>query len=254
MAIISVPAERERDISAASVDPRARWSPGAGEQWWWLWVPVLSVIAIVVAFRLDEQFYRDWILPEGYGVLELSQFFIALAGFFIALRLFFHPYVKQWTLLRVMVGLFAAACLFIAGEEHSWGQHFFQWSTPEYWAQINRQQETNLHNSFRVLNHLPQLVLEIAIYVGGILMPLWQRVVGPFKDPVLKLFAPPAALLPVALAVVFFKVAKRVGDTDAARDIVTRPSEAMEVFFYMFILFYLVIFARRIAALASQGP
>lgn len=252
MPLINAPPERAREIAAAAADPTSRWNPGAAEQWWWLWLPLVCVVAIVATFQINEPFYRDWVLPEGYGVLELSQFFMALTGFFIALRLFFTPYVKQWTLLRTMVGLFAAACLFIAGEEHSWGQHFFHWSTPEYWSQINRQQETNLHNSFRVLNHLPQLVLEIAIYVGGILMPLWQRFVGRFTDPLLVLFAPSETMLPVALSALFFKIAKRVGNDDAARDIVTRPSEAMEVFFYMFILFYLIIFARRIAALASQ--
>ncbi len=42
----------------------------------------------------------------------------------------------------------ALGSLYIAGEEMSWGQHFFHWNTPEYWAEVNRQQETNLHNTY----------------------------------------------------------------------------------------------------------
>jgi hypothetical protein len=40
----------------------------------------------------------------------------------------------------------AAACLFIAGEEISWGQWLFHWETPAAMAAVNLQQETNLHN------------------------------------------------------------------------------------------------------------
>lgn len=252
MPILTIPEDRAREINAAEADPASRWRPSWGESWWWLWFPVASTIAIVVTFRTHEQFYRDWILPEGYGVLELSQFFFAFTGFLIAFRLVFKPYVKNWRLLFAACAVFALVCFFIAGEEHSWGQHFFHWRTPEYWANINRQQETNLHNSFRSLNHFPQVVLELGILIGGLLMPLWQRVIGPFQDPLLKLFAPASQMVPIALCVLFFKTAKWIGDKDPALDIVTRPSEAMEFFFYLFILGYLVVFARRIAALETH--
>lgn len=253
MALIPIPEARRRDIERAAADPASRWDPGWGEAWWWLVLPLAATIAIILTFRIDETFYREWILPEGYGVLELSQFMLALGGFLIALSLLFRPYVKGWKLLYAACAIFAIACFFIAGEEHSWGQHFFHWGTPEYWAQINRQQETNLHNTFRVMNHLPQLILEIGILVGGILMPLWQRFIGPFRDPLLKLFAPASALMPIALCALFFKIAKRVGDDDASWDIVTRPSEAMELFFYLFIFGYLIVFARRVAALQRKS-
>ncbi|MGQ0673249.1 MAG: hypothetical protein ACT4N2_10290 [Hyphomicrobium sp.] len=252
MSFFSVPASYARAIAAAADDPRSRWSPGRSEAWWWLAVPVLAVIGIIAVFRIDEPFYRAWILPEGYGVLELSQFLLALGGCLIALRLLTTSTVKGWRLLLVAVAIFAGACFFIAGEEHSWGQHFFQWQTPEYWSEINRQQETNLHNSFRVLNHLPQLILEIGIATGGLLMPLYQWVAGPFRDPLLRLFAPANALVPAALAALLFKAAKRIGDSDPARDLVTRPSEAMELFFYLFIFFYMVVLARRVRALGRH--
>lgn len=47
---------------------------------------------------------------------------------------------------RIVYALMAAACLFIAGEELSWGQWLFHWETPAQLASVNLQQETNLHN------------------------------------------------------------------------------------------------------------
>lgn len=254
MDLLSLPADRQAAIEAAEAGPGSRWNPGWDEAWWWLWLPVVITVAIIVIFRTNESFYRYWVLPEGYGALELSQFIFAAAGAVIALRLLFHPYVRGWGLLKAALLFFAVACFYIAGEEHSWGQHFFHWQTPEYWSEINRQQETNLHNTFGVANHLPQLLLEIGIWIGGIAMPLWQRFVGPFRHGLLKLFAPSAALVPTALSVAVFKIAKKIGNDDAALDLVTRPSEAMETFFYLFILYYLVIFARRISALEVSTP
>lgn len=43
--------------------------------------------------------------------------------------------------------LFAGGCLFLAGEEISWGQHFFGYDLPDNIAAANFQQEFNLHNS-----------------------------------------------------------------------------------------------------------
>ncbi|MEE2526544.1 hypothetical protein V0U79_09210 [Hyphobacterium sp. HN65] len=49
-------------------------------------------------------------------------------------------------LARPVYALIALACFFIAGEELSWGQWIFHWSTPDSLAEVNLQNETNLHN------------------------------------------------------------------------------------------------------------
>ena len=58
----------------------------------------------------------------------------------------------------------------------------------------------------------------------------------------------------LSTASLLFKIAKKIGNDDAALDLVTRPSEAMELFFYLFIFGYLLVIARRIAALEAQTP
>lgn len=47
---------------------------------------------------------------------------------------------------RILFLGLAIASFFVAGEELSWGQWIFHWGTPDMLTEINRQQETNLHN------------------------------------------------------------------------------------------------------------
>jgi hypothetical protein len=135
----------------------------------------------------------------------------------------------------------------------SWGQHFFNWSTPEYWAAINRQDETNLHNVSPWFNQRPRLVLEIGVFVGAIVLPLWQLAKGPFTQPLLALFVPPVAALPVGLTYVLFKVVDHVTKRGHFLWLLGRPNEAVESTMYLFIFYYLIIFYRRIRLLDAAG-
>jgi hypothetical protein len=105
--------------------------------------------------------YSKWVIPEGYGILEFSQFVTMLAALFIAVRLLFKPFVRKRPFVFAVTIISALSCLYIAGEEMSWGQHFFHWKTPEYWAMVNRQEETNLHNIY------PDLPRFRAMATGG---------------------------------------------------------------------------------------
>ncbi len=42
----------------------------------------------------------------------------------------------------------AAACMLAAGEEISWGQCLFGWTTPDFLMGLNQQGETNIHNIY----------------------------------------------------------------------------------------------------------
>jgi len=48
--------------------------------------------------------------------------------------------------MTALWGLFTLGCLFIAGEEVSWGQRIFDWSTPTALERVNKQGETTVHN------------------------------------------------------------------------------------------------------------
>jgi hypothetical protein len=229
------------------------WSPGRDEAWWWLFIPIACSAVLFVINLISADFYENYILPEGYGFLEFTQFAVLVAGFFISLALFRFRVIRTNKLLTAAAIIFALTCLFIAGEEMSWGQHFFYWSTPDYWAAINRQDETNLHNVSPWFNQRPRLVIEIGIFVGAIVLPLWQLAKGPFTHPLLALFAPPVAALPVGLTYLLFKAVDHVTKRGHFVWILGRPNEAVESVMYLFILYYLIIFYRRIRLLDSAG-
>ncbi len=226
--------------------------PGWSEAWWWLGIPVLIAILLVMTATFAPDFYTRRILPEGYGALEVSHFFIPLAGLIIAVRLLFLPFVRQRRLVVVFLCFSALACLYIAGEEHSWGQHFFNWETPEYWAQINRQQETNLHNTLHLFDKKPRILLELGVVIGGLIIPALARFRAQVRSNRWSLFLPADAMVPTAICAVLFK-ASDVMLQNFQVSLVPRPSEAIEFFLYLFILYYLIIFARRIKELQREA-
>ena len=249
-------------VARAEEQFAAAWKPVPGEWLAWAGVPLALAALILFVANSYPDFYATRFLPEGYGVLEVLHFALPLAAGVICIRLLFQPAVRANGWIKLMTALFAIACIYIAGEEHSWGQHFFGWSTPEAWSAINRQQETNLHNTLGIFNHLPQKILEFGILIGGIILPLWSYFKGPFENWFLRLYVPSLALLPVALIAVVFKAIKwNTSHNLLGYQIIPRPSEALETFYYLFILFYVFLYFRRIRALnatlqpnQSAGP
>jgi hypothetical protein len=235
------------------VIPTRAWSPGQSDSWWWAWIPIAVAIAVVIIRIVAPEFYRAYVLPEGYGFLELSQFLIMVAAFLLCVRMLRIPVVKQSRLLWWAMLFFALSAFYIAGEEHSWGQHFWNWNTPAYWAEVNRQQETNLHNISPWFNQRPKLLFDIAVFVGGILVPLIQLRTGPFRQPLLALLTPPAPLALVSSLALCFKIVERLQKHFHGVDLFIRPSEAVETFQYLFVLYYLIVLLRRIKALETAG-
>ena len=242
---VSTPVSLHRVAAAERVDP------GRSGVFWWLGLPLIAAIALIMIARGNPQFYRDWILPEAYGVLEVMHVVLPAIGFLIGLSILQIATVKVWTLLWWAVVMFTVTCLFIAGEECSWGQWIFYWETPEYWGRLNRQNETNLHNTSYFLNHFLRNLLKIAVIVGGIVLPLLpMRLRGPFASvPILRILVPPAAIVPAAVATVGFDALAALSKDGGVYVFVPRPSEAVELFMYMFILFYMIMLRRRAQAL-----
>ena len=226
--------------------------PGWGEAWWWLGIPLLIGVFTVGSFQLAPHWYMRVVIPEGYGILEVSHFVLPLLGLLVAGGLLFLPFVRARPFTWTVALIGALACLYIGGEEMSWGQHFFRWNTPDYWATVNRQSETNLHNTYDVFEKLPRSLLELGIVIGGLLVPL-AAVFSPWvRANRLSLFLPAAALVPTALGVVIFKIIDRLQQGDMISPLLHRPAETIETYLYFFILAYLLIFARRIKELEVE--
>lgn len=227
--------------------------PGWPEAWWWLGIPAGLACFLIATSQIAPAFYQKWVLPEGYGFLELGHFFIPLAGLVIALRLVACSAARARPLLAGFLVLAAIACFYIAGEEHSWGQHFFKWSTPDYWAELNRQQETNLHNISFAFGKAPRLLLELGVFTGGLLIPLAALFTPRIRRNRWSVFLPANAMVPAALGALIFKLFAILQNSGQYLAPVYRPAEATESFLYLFMLFYLIIFARRIGELDSPA-
>lgn len=109
---------------------------------------------------------------------------------------------------RVIDGLIGLFCLFVAGEEFSWGQRLFGFTPPVPFLAHNTQQEFNLHNFAEVFGR-PKWVLAASLIGFGVLLPAagftrWGRSVAAR----LGATAPPLAITPwfvacVALLIVY---------------------------------------------------
>jgi hypothetical protein len=223
--------------------------PGRSEAWWWLGIPLLVAAFAIGTYQLVPHFYLRYVLPEGYGLLEISHFFIPLFGLFIAASLLLMPFVRARPFVFTVALIAALSCLYIAGEEMSWGQHFFNWNTPEYWAAVNRQDETNLHNTWAIFEKTPRSILETGIFIGGLIVPLAAIFYPWLRACRLSLFLPADALMPTALGAFFFKLLDRLQQAGYVDTILQRPSETIETYLYFFMLAYLIVYARRIKAL-----
>lgn len=203
-----------------------------------LWLPLILLAAQLIAEKLVTGPMHDLLQTEN-GPVETLQFILLVWAFAVAVLLLRDLKFKPPIFLSVWVLIAALGCFYVGGEEVSWGQHFLNWNTPEYWAAINDQEETNLHNTSSWLDQKPRLLLEIGVIVGGLLLPLYQRFSKKPLPKWLATIAPPGRFWLVALLVLVIKVADKFG---GATEIYMfyRASEVIEFYLFYFILLYLM--------------
>lgn len=220
---------------------------------WWLWGPLVAAVFLAIVPNLDGNWYKEWVTGERRGVLEAAQALLALAGFIVALRTLMMAQLRPRPWLYLWVGFAAAACFYIAGEEASWGQHYFGWSTPEDWKAINDQSETNLHNVSSWFDQKPRIILEIGVLVGGILIPLLAQARPAIRHGRFGLILPPLLCLPAAVLAEFARFWGRVADfLGSTFHLFGRSSEVQELYFYLFVLLYLIVLRRRLIRLPGR--
>lgn len=179
-------------------------------RWSWLWLPIIYVAVQYGASLFSYAVYDAWFRSET-GINEIVTVLLALTAAGTCFGLTVHALRAGDWLMTVWLGIGALGCFYFAGEEASWGQHWFGWGTPEEWAGQNDQAETNLHNLTGVgkyFDQVPRTLLTAGAIVGGILVPAWQRFRGSHFDPQ-KLWYwlfPTAICMPVALLAVLLPI------------------------------------------------
>ena len=91
--------------------------------------------------------------------LQVILILMSLINFFQILKLKKKLNIKiffNYFLYFYFIGL-----LYYFFEEISWGQHYFEWSSTDFFINYNNQQETNFHNISNLLDQLPRSFLAL---------------------------------------------------------------------------------------------
>jgi hypothetical protein len=98
--------------------------------------------------------------------------------------------VRHRRMFDFLVALF---CLFVAGEEFSWGQRLVGFTPPEAFLERNTQQEFNIHNFADIFGR-PKWVLMMALAGYGLVLPALS-LVGPIRRLMQRVGATPPPLV-----------------------------------------------------------
>ncbi len=193
--------------------------------WWWAGIPAAMLLLTLYAYfssadlmalliRRDEH-------PDGGGIAETGTVLILLPAIAAGIAIFRHYRARlPWWMLGWLLG-WVLACVYFAGEEASWGQHYFRWAAPEALQGLNDQSETNLHNIGTWFDQKPRTLVELWMVFAGLLVPLIHR----FRPQALwanrdwaRWFWPSAIGMPAVIAFLFSLVvalvAKKTGRAD----------------------------------------
>lgn len=205
-----------------------------------LYIPILFIIIqTIIEMTLPTQTLD--VLHNEYGSHELLQALIVFIAFIIGVKTLRQPMTKY---LRAWIALATVCCFYVTGEELSWGQHAFYWQTPEGWAALNDQQETNLHNTSSWLDQKPRILLEIGVVVGGLIIPFLLKY-KPHKLPEkFKAIYPTACFVATALIFAILKILDQAESYTG--NIMTRISEVEELYLFYFVLLYMILMHKRV--------
>ncbi|MFK7840299.1 MAG: hypothetical protein AB8B83_08225 [Bdellovibrionales bacterium] len=209
----------------------------------WLIIPVFIFIAQIAIELLVPKDILPTLHSEG-GPHETLQFiFIAVAFIMAILILIRIKKSNMW--LSLWVAIAALASFYVAGEEVSWGQHFFDWGTPEFWQGLNDQGETNLHNTSSWLDQKPRLILLMGTIVGGLIIPTLAKFRPSALPQKFAIIYPPAILSVTAGFALTVKIIDKIQDM-FDNNLFTRAAEIEELYLYYFVLLYLLGLMQRV--------
>jgi hypothetical protein len=156
------------------------------------------IIAVTVAATLPFRELYLWLLDEDHLIEWLQFLCLVGASIFLPLIALHLVRTKRWG-MALLYAAVTLAVVFLAGEEISWGQRIFDWTTPEAMAEVNRQGETSLHNIRGVQELVPAAMLLASLY--GACAPLMWAAVGKRREGLRswRLLVPPLCLVPAFL-------------------------------------------------------
>ena len=206
--------------------------------WLWLHFPIALMVFLHFAAAAMPALYHQVLIPED-GVIEWATPALLVLAMLIAggaLR----QAPRRW--MRIWLTLFVLGCFYFAGEEVSWGQRVFRWSTPDAWAAINKQEETNIHNVSAVFDSKPRLLFSLGVLVGAVIYPLSASARRALDRVAPRGVWPPIVCTPAAIAGLGAglpeRVARFVTEAPPALLVLPEPGEVKELYLAVVLAFY----------------
>ena len=202
-------------------------------------VPLLLIMFQIMVELFVPALDKPAFHSEG-GPHETVEAFTIFGAIPIAIYLSFkvkNKWLRIWTIT-------AAICsIYVFGEELSWGQTAFHWHTPENWAAINDQDETNLHNTSDWFDQKPRALLMIGILVGGLVVPALRRWKPEWLPKQFEDIYPDDSVVFTAFCALCIKLGDTIMEMFGSH-LFWRTSEVMEMFMYYFVFLYLLSLKR----------
>ena len=107
-------------------------------------------------FCNESFFYNFW--SENGFIENLASLFLFFSIIFLLIARNLYKDVK---FINIFLIIKILALIYFLGEEISWGQHFFKWTSPEFFKNANNQGETNIHNISNLFDQLPRTLVII---------------------------------------------------------------------------------------------
>ena len=124
--------------------------------------------------------------------------FISLIYFYLIIKKinYKNKFIYSFFIIS-FIGIF-----YFLGEEISWGQHFFKWSSSEFFLEFNNQKETNIHNISNLFNELPRTI--VLLWCCFSFLVLYIGKFFKIKKVISFLIFPNKKLLIISLSLIFF--------------------------------------------------
>jgi hypothetical protein len=216
----------------------------------WLWFPPLLAVVVIGVKLLAPGLYDSFIEGE-LGLTELATPLVSVLGVVFGLQTVRLSRGRVPPAITLWFALTTLGCFYFAGEELSWGQQLFQWRTPAEIAELNDQNETNLHNMSSWFDQKPRLLLELWVLIGGLVLPL-RRLAGGSPRAAAgsgwDWFWPGLECLPTAALAIAIKLPERYKKLAGIESLPfeIRWSEPQEYYFALFLLIYLLAARARL--------
>ena len=215
----------------------------------WLCLPIVVAlfpyVMRVISIESDQYVFGE------LGIIENFTFIVLVIAIILGVKILFNLHSFQFGFFKLWIGLLVLGCIYYAGEEISWGQHWFGWATPEVWQNVNDQGETNLHNTSALLDQVPRMLLTLAAAIGGIIIPVFFKIrnVQLSADNFFAWLWPTYVNIPTCLLAILVSLhekAYELFDTTVPNLLDIRAGETKECLLAIFLFMYIASFYKRL--------